>query len=195
MAEQNTNPSTTRSVPAILKPLLHRTRSDPRPVVLMTCGISGAGKSTLSKLVCTTYPTFARLSIDTLVHSSTGGYNPPYNPSTNPDWIAKAQADYDSQLLSLLTAPNQQHDVVLDRSFFAKEDRDRFKAVIEREGGRWVLVYLKASKEVLWRRIQERWAEPRHADSANEITREILEGYWEGWEAPVGEGEVVVEVT
>ena len=59
----------------------------------------------------------------------------------------------------------------------------------------WVLIYLKASRDVLWRRVQERGAKKRDADSAYDVTAEVLDHYLEGFEAPEGEGEVVFEVT
>lgn len=92
-------------------------------------------------------------------------------------------------------------DVVLDRSFYAKEDRVTYKGMIEQAGARWVLVYLRVrDKEALWRRIEGRrkmrgkLGGVREGDAAYDVTREVLEGYWNGWEAPEGEGEVVFDV-
>ncbi len=47
-------------------------------------------------------------------------------------------------------------NVVVDRAFFAREDRDQCRAVVERAGGRCVLVYLRAGRRLLWSRICER---------------------------------------
>lgn len=86
-------------------------------------------------------------------------------------------------------------DVILDRSFYAKEDRDEFKRIVDERGGRWVLVFLKAAdKEKLWARIQHRSAQPKEANSALDISRETFEMYCSGFEDPRGEGEIVVDI-
>lgn len=89
----------------------------------------------------------------------------------------------------------------MDRSLYAKGDREGFKKVVEELGGRWVLVCFRVvDKEVLWRRIEERrkgrgaLKEGRKGDAAYEIERGTFEAYWEGFEWPVGEGEVDVVV-
>lgn len=75
------------------------------------------------------------------------------------------------------------------------------KRTVEEKGGRWVLVCFRVrDKEVLWRRIEARRAaregmeEGKKGDAAYEISREVFESYWSGFEWPEGEGEVVVEV-
>lgn len=85
-------------------------------------------------------------------------------------------------------------NVVLDRSFYARQDRDEFKARIEAAGGKWILVYLKAERDVLWRRIRQRRENGINADSALDIKEDLLDAYVGGFEAPEGEGEIVIEV-
>jgi predicted kinase len=84
-------------------------------------------------------------------------------------------------------------DVILDRAFYAKEDRDMYAALIEQHGGRKVLVYLSAPKSVLWERIQARRAASLTADSMFEISTSMLDMYYDNFEIPNGEGEVVVD--
>lgn len=84
-------------------------------------------------------------------------------------------------------------DVVLDRAFYAKEDRDIYKNLVEGKGGRWVLVYLQAPKEVLWKRIGARREAGVNADCALEISEELLDFFYDNFEVPSGEGEVVVD--
>jgi predicted kinase len=87
-------------------------------------------------------------------------------------------------------------DVVLDFSFWNREFRDEWREVIKKvEGVNIILVYFDANEEVLWRRVQERSRGVRDADSAAEISRELLGVYVGGFEKPeVGgdEGEVIV---
>lgn len=87
-------------------------------------------------------------------------------------------------------------DVMLDRSFWAKLDRDAFKAMVERARARYVLVYLHApDKEALWQRICDRAATTKDANSAFVISREIFERYWNGFERPEGEGELTIDIS
>lgn len=87
----------------------------------------------------------------------------------------------------------RQH-IVLDRSFWAKEDRIEHKSKADSFGATWRLIYLKAEKDFLWQRITSRAAEERNANSALDITPEIFEKYWIGFERPEDEGEITVEV-
>ena len=184
-------PNDMATIPPSLSPHLTKPPNDTRPIIVMTCGIAGAGKSTLSKLITSTYPTFTRISIDNIIHSHHGMYGIDYPTSKHTEYSLEADDEYDQTLNSLL---DERRDIMLDRAFYVKQDRDDVKQLIERKGGRWVLVYLQASKEVLWRRIQERRAQARDADSAFDVTAEILGAYCEGFEEPKGEGEIIVAV-
>jgi predicted kinase len=177
-----------------LKLPLSRTREDPRPVVVMTSGIAGSGKSTLSKAIVARHPSFARLSIDSIVHAKHGLYGTDYPPEKLAEYQAEADAECKWTLMDLLD--RGERDIVLDRALYSREDRDYFKKLVEEKGGRWILVFFRpASKEVIWNRIQRRREAGVNADSAVEITPEILDDYWEGFENPEGEGEVIVDVT
>lgn len=86
-------------------------------------------------------------------------------------------------------------DIILERSFYAKQDREEFRKMVEDAGARLILVYMKAmNKEVPWQRICRRAEKEKDANSALVISRELFESYWDGFEGPEGEGEVVFEV-
>ncbi|KAK5938122.1 hypothetical protein PMZ80_009711 [Knufia obscura] len=175
-------------------PLLKRSPNDDRPVILMTCGLAGSGKTTLVKAVIGVLPQFTRLSIDEIIFEEHGlyGVDYPADDKLYEQYNEEADAIYLDTFRRLL---EEKKDVVLERSFYAKEDRDEFKKMVEDGGGRLVLVYLKAvDKEVLWDRICSRSAKGKEANSSLDISREILDRYWAGFEAPDGEGEVVVDV-
>lgn len=177
-----------------ITPLLRRSGSRDYPVVLMTCGIAGPGKSTLAEAVISELPYFARLSIDEIIFEKHGlyGVDYPANDKLYQQYQEEADKIFVDMFRKLL---EEDKDIVLDRSFYAKEDRKEYKHMIEDGGGKWVLVYLKAgSKEELWNRICERSAKRKEADSAMEILRNVFETYWTGFEEPQGEGEVVIEV-
>lgn len=47
---------------------------------------------------------------------------------------------------------------------------------------------------MLWKRICKRREGEKGADNALDIDKETFERYWEGFEDPVGEGEVVIDI-
>lgn len=131
------------------------------------------------------------MSIDQIIHSRHGLWGVDYPPDKYDEYGTEADGIYETLFRQLL---EEGKDIVLDRSFYAKEDRDHFKRMTEQAGSRWVLVYFKASRDVLWRRICERRAQGINADSALDISEALLDAYVEGFEVPVGEGEIVVPV-
>ncbi|KAK3326980.1 hypothetical protein B0T19DRAFT_441006 [Cercophora scortea] len=152
-----------------------------------------SGKSTLSKAIISKYPNFERLSIDANVHAKHGLYNIDFPAEKYPEYQLEADAEVRARLFQLLE--NGERDAVLDRALYLKEDRDYFKRVVEEKGGRWILVYFRpASKQVIWQRIQSRRQKGIDADSAFEIPHELLDEFWDGFEVPEDEGEIVVDV-
>lgn len=103
----------------------------------------------------------------------------------------EADAIYLETFRKLLT---EGKDVVFERSCYAKEDRKEWRRIAEEYGARVVLVSLRAkNKEALWERIRERSQAKKTADNALDISREIFEMYWNGFENPVGEDELVID--
>jgi len=88
--------------------------------------------------------------------------------------------------------------VILERSFYAKEDRDEYRNMARDAGARVVLVFLKAEgdegKALLWRRICKRSEGAKTANSALDISRALFEMYWEDFEDPEREEEMVIKV-
>ena len=103
-------------------------------------------------------------------------------------------------------------DVVLDFSFWNREDRDQWREVLREEtertknqdrgggsleigsgergkdGVELILVFFDAEESVLWRRIEERRLkaerEERGADNGRFVTRAMLDRYFRGFERP-----------
>jgi predicted kinase len=164
--------------------------SDGKSVRTPTDGFSGSGKSSLSKAVIKAHPGFERISFDGITAARHGLYGIDY-PAAEHDKISdETDKVFFETAKDLLT---QGRDVVLDRAFYAKEDRDAYRALVEEKGARWVLVYLKAPKEVLWQRIGARREAGVNADCALEISRELLDMFYDNFEVPDGEGEIVVD--
>lgn len=181
----------------ILAPHLHRTADDDRPIVVMTCGVAGSGKTTLAKYLTTLYPSFHRISGDEIIARQHGIYGIDYAPSRT--IYAQYQDEQDIIYMSTFTTLlSERKDVILERSFYAKEDRDEFRKMAEDAGARVVLVFLRAKgeegKRMLWDRICKRGEGDKGPDNALDIDWETFEGYWNGFEDPVEEGEVVVNI-
>lgn len=136
-----------------------------------------------------------------MIYAKHGLYAINYPAHKYDDYQTEAQQSLKAELTRLLQ--EQQRDTILDLAFWNKGYRDEYKRIIESNDGRWVLVFLDAEKEVLWRRIQERRARRdalsvddggRDGDSAFDVDKETFEVYCGGFERPAGEGEVVVKV-
>ncbi|KAJ4249778.1 hypothetical protein NW762_012120 [Fusarium torreyae] len=180
---------------------LTKTSDDTRPVVVMTCGIAGAGKSTLAKAIVSQLPNFTRLSNDQLIYESHGLYKIDYPADKYFVYQDEASRQLIAKLESLLK--EKERGIVLDLSFYNKEYRDEYKEIVERHGGRWVLIYLAADRDLLWERITQRMHKrnaldpddpARDGDSSFDIDETTFDMYWDGFEPPEGEGEIVIKV-
>lgn len=81
---------------------------------------------------------------------------------------------------------------MMDLFFTFRKARDEYRAIIEEEEGRSVLVYLECDKATLWKGIQAREKAGLDADSAYKMTLERLELHLGGFEVPVDEWQVVI---
>ncbi|MET7304523.1 ATP-binding protein [Embleya sp. NPDC005575] len=155
--------------------------------VVLMCGLPGAGKSTYAmELVRRGY---ARLSIDEVVWRRLG--------QRDAGLVLEAEAfdqlkeevrrDQRQELVELMLAGC---DVVVDYSFWSRAARDDYKALVESHGCRWELLYLKADRTVLERRLVVRNGE----DGANSVTvdAKLFNRYLANFEEPSEEGEQVV---
>lgn len=140
-------------------------------------------------------PQFTKISIDAILCSAHGIYGLDY-PASEPLY---AQYQDEADVVYLQTFHKlmaEGKDVILERSFYEKQDREDFRSMAEKYGARVVLVFLKAKdKEVPWERVCRRSMATKTADSALDISRETFDMYWDGFENPEGEGEFVIEVT
>lgn len=137
------------------------------------------------------YPSFHRISFDGITAARHGLYDIDYSASEH-DKISDETDQVFLETAKRILSEGKT-DVVLDRAFYAKEDRDAYKKMVEDKGARWVLVYLTAPKQVLWERIQGRRAAGVNADSALVISKELLDFFYDGFDVPKGEGEIVVD--
>jgi predicted kinase len=157
----------------------------------------GSGKTTFVKGFQVAHPGFHRLSVDEIIYQNHGIYGVDYEASSvlYEQYQVEADEIYLSTFRTLLA---EKKDIILERSFYAKADRDEFRRIAEKAGAEVVLIFLKADgeqgKNVLWERICRRSEGVKTANSALDIDRGTFEGYWNGFEGPIDEGEIVIEV-
>ena len=154
---------------------------------------------------------YVRLSIDRYIWDHHGRYGIDYPPEKYSEYQSEASEELDKLFVQLLKRNKAQTSdevvqaqppltIVLDYSFSTKTDRDDVKEIIEREGGRWVLVYFaisenrQAIRERVMGRRSKRDVESGSCDGDNafEVTDEVLDTYFATFQVPRGEGEIVI---
>jgi len=157
------------------------------PVIVMMCGIAGAGKTTYAQKL--EKDGYIRLSVDEELWSTYGRYSIDYPAEKYEEYSKFVREKLSKKLTSLI---QQKKNVVIDSSFWQRARRDKYKQLIEKTGGQWKLIYLKANPELLRARLRKR-SERFDANAAFTITDDILEMYLDGFEEPLDEGEIVIE--
>jgi len=155
---------------------------------------------------------YVRLSIDEYIWNHHGRYGIDYPPEKYSEYQSEASDELDKLFVRLLKngsqalggvdppVPQRPLTIVLDYSFARKTDRDEVKEIVEREGGRWVLVYLAISenRDAIRERVRGRKSKRDvesgscDGDNAFEVTDGVLDTYLTAFQVPRGEGEIVI---
>ena len=158
----------------------------------------GSGKTTLSTSLQSHLPAynFQRLSIDCIVYERHGIYSVDFPAELGEKYQEEADEIFHASTVQQLEQIPPSN-LILDRAFYAKKDRDEYRRLVEDRGAKTILVYLQADRDTLWRRIQERKARigGRVAGAAFEVTEDILSSYLDGFQCPRGEGEFVINIS
>lgn len=154
--------------------------------VIMMCGVCGSGKTTYAKQK--EKNGYVRLSIDEEIWKTYGRKGIDYPDCHYEELSGKTEAMLRERLIRLI---KDNKNVVIDFSFWSRENRDFYRAIIEKAGGMAELVYMKASKETLQKRLKRRNT-LLNANSPFIITDEILDHHYNDFEEPQGEGEIIL---
>jgi len=154
--------------------------------VIMMCGVCGSGKTTYAKQK--EQEGYIRLSIDEEMWNIYGQRGIDYSENQYDELSEKVELLLRQKMISLI---KNWKNVVIDFSFWNKDNREFYRNMIENAGGIVELVYMKANKELLRKRLQKRNLS-LHANSPFIITDEILEHHYKGFQEPQGEGEIVI---
>ncbi|MEK3981472.1 ATP-binding protein [Psychrobacillus sp. FSL K6-2836] len=166
--------------------LIYRERDNFTPLVVMMCGVAGSGKTTFSQQL--EKEGFVRLSIDEEIWATNGRYGIDFPIEKIEEYKKDAERKLCNHLIKLI---HDKQQVVIDFSFWDRVRRNRYKQLIEKSGGKWRLIYLKVHPDDLRERLKIR--NKRFDANAFPITEEILTSYLNGFEAPIGEGEIIIE--
>lgn len=170
-----------------LDDLIYRERDDFTPLVVMMCGVAGSGKTTFAQYL--EKEGFVRLSIDEEIWATNGRYGIDFPVEKYEKYKEDAEKKLRNQLVKLIQDKQQ---VVVDFSFWQRSRRNQYKQLIEEAGGKWKLIYLKVHPNDLRERLKVR-SQRFDANAAFTITEKILTSFLNGFEAPTGEGEIVIE--
>lgn len=155
------------------------------PTVVLTCGPSGSGKTTYARqLVAQGY---VRLAIDEFVYERFGNYGTDVAVEDYQQLNDVVEPALKQRLTELIT---QGRDVVVDMAMWSQADRQAYKELITRAGGRWRLVYFNVPAAELRRRVALRRS--RGDADAFPVTDDLLDFFIATFEVPDGEGEEVV---
>ena len=147
--------------------------------VIMMCGVCGSGKTTFA--MEKEKEGYVRLSIDEELWQTCGQYGVDYQQEAYEELSLAAEERLCRRMTELIRAGK---NVVLDFSFWNRDTRERYRKLIAEAGATYQLVYMKADKEVLRKRLAIR-NQAIHANSSFAITDEILEHHYNSFQEPL----------
>jgi predicted kinase len=155
------------------------------PLVYLLAGLTGSGKTTLAKAM--EAAGVVRLCVDEEVFARHGRHGIDYPEHEYPDHERPVVEQVRRRLVELVRAG---HSVVLDYGLWRRSEREDYKRLVERAGGRWLLLYLPVDRAELLRRLTER----NRRDDANAltVTASTLDEFIARFEPPSDEGEEII---
>lgn len=159
--------------------------SSDRPLVYLLAGLTGSGKTTFAKTLEASG--VVRLSVDEEVFARHGRYGTDYPEH---EYRAREQPIVELIRHRLVELIQAGHSVVLDYGLWRRSEREDYKQLVERAGGRWRLLYFPIDRDELLRRLTER--NRRQDANALTVTARALDEFTARFEAPDDEGEEII---
>lgn len=139
---------------------------------MLTCGVAGSGKSTHARSL--EQQGWVRLSIDVAAYAR--------GLTTHPLPEQVAEEIRAEQRTELVSALREGRDVVVDYAFWARAQRDDYRALGRENGASVEIVWFDVGPEELRRRLRDRDRQP--GPDAVHVPDALLERYLAGFEAP-----------
>lgn len=156
-----------------------------KPIIFLLCGLPGSGKTTYAKEL-SEKEHLVRLTLDEELFKRFGKEFPS-------DKYSEYEIQTKQELLVILEQKIKQNEsVILDYGFWKKEDRNRYKQLIENYGAEYKLIYLKQNHEVLIDRINKR--NEFNSTDNHIISEELLEKFKSQFEEPKNENEIIINI-
>jgi predicted kinase len=156
-----------------------------RPLVYLLAGLTGSGKTTYARTL--EAGGIVRLSVDEEVFARHGRYGIDYPDHEYPARERPVVDDIRQHMVELVQAGQS---VVLDYGLWRRTERDDYKRLVEKAGGRWRLLYFPVERDELQRRLAER---NRLVDpNALTVTHAALDEFIGRFEPPVDEDEEII---
>lgn len=153
--------------------------------VIMMCGVCGSGKTTFAKKK--EKEGFIRISIDEEMWKLYGARGIDYPNDNYEELSSIVESKLQNDIVNYI---KEDKNLVIDFSFWSKSNRKYYKNFLEELGADIQLIYLKIDKEALKKRIESR--NKNHDANSQFIDEKTFEMYYNGFEDPKDEGEVVI---
>lgn len=153
--------------------------------VIMMCGVCGSGKTTFAKKK--EKEGFIRISIDEEMWRLYGARGIDYSNDNYEELSSIVESKLQNDIVNYI---KEDKNLVIDFSFWSKSNRKYYKNFLEELGADIQLIYLKVDKETLKKRIESR--NKNHDANSQFIDEKTFEMYYNGFEEPKDEGEIII---
>ncbi len=172
--------------PDLVSDLILDLQGSSRPVVLALCGMPGSGKTTWSRSLAA--QGWVRLCIDEIIAERVGVSGADFPEQDFPRHRRAAIEQLEAELVEHLHA---RRSVVAELGLWRRRNRERGRSLVEAAGGVWQVVYFRADLDVLQGRLAARAA--HGGPNALAVREEHLQRVYAQFEAPYGEGEIIID--
>ncbi|MCB5291547.1 AAA family ATPase [Arthrobacter sp. SO3] len=153
--------------------------------VVLMCGVPGSGKTSYAKKLERTG--YVRLSVDEEMWRLDQELAASFGTPEYFEFTVAVERQVRARLVDLMAS---RRDVVVDLSFWSRQRREEYKALITAHGATWQLVYLDVPRHELLRRLALRRRDP--GPNSAPVGPDYLDKFLAGFEAPADEGETIV---
>jgi predicted kinase len=161
------------------------TTSPSAPLVYLLAGLTGCGKTTFAKTL--EAAGVVRLSVDEEVFARHGRYGIDYPEH---EYRARERPIVEQIRQRMVELIRAGRSVVLDYGLWRRTEREDYKRLVQRAGGRWRLLYFPVDRDELLRRLTDR--NRRQDANALAVTNTALDEFIARFEPPSNEGEEII---